>query len=157
MAGHKGYGLALLIETLSAVLTGAAVTRQVVSWTVGDPSASTGHGAAFVAVRHRRHDADRLVQAAGRRDGAGDPAVAPGRGIGPGLPARRDRVGAPAEGPRRWDHPAGRRPDLRGRAGAGAGPRDPRSIARPCSRNAPGDGRERADQRSRIAASVPRM
>jgi ureidoglycolate dehydrogenase (NAD+) len=50
MAGHKGYGLALLIETLSAVLTGAAVTRQVVSWTVGDASASTGHGAAFVAV-----------------------------------------------------------------------------------------------------------
>ncbi len=50
MAGHKGYGLALLIEILSAVLTGAAVTRQVVSWTVGDPTAATGHGAAFIAV-----------------------------------------------------------------------------------------------------------
>jgi ureidoglycolate dehydrogenase (NAD+) len=50
MAGHKGYGLALLIETLSAVLTGAAVTRQVGSWAVGDPSLPTGHGAAFIAV-----------------------------------------------------------------------------------------------------------
>src|SRR5262245_45304833 len=31
-AGHKGYGIALLIETLSAVVTGAAITRQVRSW-----------------------------------------------------------------------------------------------------------------------------
>ena len=37
MAGHKGYGLALLIETLAAVLTGAAMTRQVVPWIVGRP------------------------------------------------------------------------------------------------------------------------
>lgn len=50
MAGHKGYGLALLIEVLSAVLTGAAITRQVGTWAVGDPSVATGHGAAFVAV-----------------------------------------------------------------------------------------------------------
>jgi len=50
MAGHKGYGLALLIETLAAVLTGAAITRQVVPWMVGDPSIPTEHGAAFIAV-----------------------------------------------------------------------------------------------------------
>ncbi len=50
MAGHKGYGLAILIETLSAILTGAAITRQVVSWIVGNPSVPTGHGAAFIAV-----------------------------------------------------------------------------------------------------------
>ena len=50
MAGHKGYGIAVLIETLAAVLTGAAVSRQVVSWTVGDPSVPTGHGAAFLAI-----------------------------------------------------------------------------------------------------------
>jgi LDH2 family malate/lactate/ureidoglycolate dehydrogenase len=50
MAGHKGYGLALLIEILAAVLTGAAVTRQVVPWIVGDPSIPTEHGAAFLAV-----------------------------------------------------------------------------------------------------------
>jgi LDH2 family malate/lactate/ureidoglycolate dehydrogenase len=50
MAGHKGYGLALLIETLSAVLTGAAVTRQVLSWSFADPALATNHGAAFIAV-----------------------------------------------------------------------------------------------------------
>jgi LDH2 family malate/lactate/ureidoglycolate dehydrogenase len=50
MAGHKGYGLALLIESLSAVMTGAAITRQVVPWMVGDPSVPTGHGAAFIAI-----------------------------------------------------------------------------------------------------------
>ena len=50
MAGHKGYGLALLIEALSGLITGAAITRQIVSWTVGDPSVATGHGAAFIAV-----------------------------------------------------------------------------------------------------------
>ena len=50
MAGHKGYGIALLIETLSAVLTGALLTRQVVPWIVGDPALPTGHGAAFLAV-----------------------------------------------------------------------------------------------------------
>ena len=50
MAGHKGYGLALLIETLAAVLTGAAITRLVVPWIVGDPSIPTLHGAAFIAL-----------------------------------------------------------------------------------------------------------
>jgi ureidoglycolate dehydrogenase (NAD+) len=50
MAGHKGYGLAVLIETLAAVLTGAAITRQVVPWIVGDPSIPTQHGAAFIAI-----------------------------------------------------------------------------------------------------------
>ncbi len=50
MAGHKGYGLAILIETLSAVLTGAAITGQVVPWVVGDLSVPTGHGAAFLAI-----------------------------------------------------------------------------------------------------------
>ncbi len=50
MAGHKGYGLALLIESLSAVLTGAAITRQVVPWVVGDLSVPTGHGAAFAVI-----------------------------------------------------------------------------------------------------------
>jgi LDH2 family malate/lactate/ureidoglycolate dehydrogenase len=50
MAGHKGYGLALLIESLSAVLAGAAITWQVVPWLVGDLSVPTGHGAAFIAV-----------------------------------------------------------------------------------------------------------
>ncbi|MBI3417119.1 MAG: Ldh family oxidoreductase [Verrucomicrobia bacterium] len=50
MAGHKGYGLALLIETLSAIVTGAAMTHQVLSWSFDDPARATNHGAAFIAI-----------------------------------------------------------------------------------------------------------
>lgn len=50
MAGHKGYGLALLIEVLSAVISGAAMTQRVGSWMADDPSVPTGHGAAFIAL-----------------------------------------------------------------------------------------------------------
>jgi len=50
MAGHKGFGIALLIEMLSGVLTGAAITRQVVAWIHGDAALPTGHGAAFLAI-----------------------------------------------------------------------------------------------------------
>ncbi len=50
MAGHKGYGLALLVETLSALLTGASIAGQVLSWSFADASQATGHGAAFIAV-----------------------------------------------------------------------------------------------------------
>jgi LDH2 family malate/lactate/ureidoglycolate dehydrogenase len=50
MGGHKGYGLAPMAEALSWVLTGAAATAQVSSRMFGDPSAPTGHGAAFLAV-----------------------------------------------------------------------------------------------------------
>jgi LDH2 family malate/lactate/ureidoglycolate dehydrogenase len=49
MAGHKGYGLAILIEVLAGVLTGAAVTTGVGSWirNLGEPP-GTGH--AFIAI-----------------------------------------------------------------------------------------------------------
>ena len=50
MAGHKGYGLALMIETLSAILTGASIAGHVLSWSFSDASLSTDHGAAFIAV-----------------------------------------------------------------------------------------------------------
>ncbi|MDB5309015.1 MAG: malate dehydrogenase [Gemmataceae bacterium] len=50
MAGHKGYGIALLIEVLAGVLTGAGMTRQIVPWIVGDPAVPTNHGAAFLAI-----------------------------------------------------------------------------------------------------------
>lgn len=50
MAGHKGYGLALLVETLSALLTGASIAGHVLSWSFADASQPTGHGAAFLAV-----------------------------------------------------------------------------------------------------------
>lgn len=49
-ANHKGYGIALLIETLSGMLTGAQVTWQVGSWIWGDATKPTGHGAAFIAI-----------------------------------------------------------------------------------------------------------
>jgi len=50
MGGHKGYGLALLIETLSAILTGASIASHVLSWSFDDASRPTGHGAAFIAI-----------------------------------------------------------------------------------------------------------
>jgi LDH2 family malate/lactate/ureidoglycolate dehydrogenase len=50
MAGHKGYGLALLVETLSALLTGASIAGHVLSWSFADASQPTGHGAAFLAM-----------------------------------------------------------------------------------------------------------
>src|SRR5262249_48392827 len=50
MAGHKGYGLSLLIETLSGILSGAAVTWGVRSWSYDDAALPTLHGAAFLAI-----------------------------------------------------------------------------------------------------------
>lgn len=49
-AGHKGYGIALLIETLAGVLTGASITWKVGSWMFDDGTNPTGHGAAFIAI-----------------------------------------------------------------------------------------------------------
>src|SRR6185436_19833724 len=49
-AGHKGYGLSLLIETLSGILTGAAFTWQVGSWMLDEPQKQTHHGAAFIVM-----------------------------------------------------------------------------------------------------------
>lgn len=50
MAGYKGYGIALLIEALSGLLTGASITWQVGSWIGSDPKKPTDHGAAFIAI-----------------------------------------------------------------------------------------------------------
>lgn len=49
-AGHKGYGISLLIETLSGLLTGAEFTWRVGSWMWDDGTSPTGHGAAFVVI-----------------------------------------------------------------------------------------------------------
>ncbi len=49
MGGHKGYGLAVLIETLTAILTGAAFLSGVKCWLFDIPDqANQGH--AFVAI-----------------------------------------------------------------------------------------------------------
>ncbi|MGE4179069.1 MAG: Ldh family oxidoreductase [Limisphaerales bacterium] len=50
MAGHKGYGLSLLIEALSGILSGAAMTWGVRSWAHDDASLPSLHGAAFLAL-----------------------------------------------------------------------------------------------------------
>jgi len=46
---HKGYGLALLVETLSAVLSGSAFLSGVINWTKDIPKpANQGHS--FIAL-----------------------------------------------------------------------------------------------------------
>jgi len=49
MAGHKGYGMAVLVEILSAVLTGAAIMSGVKSWVLDTPE-PTDEGHAFIAI-----------------------------------------------------------------------------------------------------------
>ena len=49
MAGHKGYGLALLVEVLAGVLSGAGVTRQVKGW-LYELSEGPGTGHSFIAI-----------------------------------------------------------------------------------------------------------
>lgn len=49
MAGHKGYGMALLVEILAAVITGAGITKEVKSWD-RDLPASNNSGQAFIAL-----------------------------------------------------------------------------------------------------------
>jgi ureidoglycolate dehydrogenase (NAD+) len=49
MAGHKGYGLAILVEVLAGVLTGAAVTQEVKGW-MAQVSEPPGTGHSFIAI-----------------------------------------------------------------------------------------------------------
>lgn len=49
MAGHKGYGLAVLVEILAAALTGSAMMSGVHSWAADDPEPSN-QGHAFIAI-----------------------------------------------------------------------------------------------------------
>lgn len=50
MAGHKGYGLALLAEFLSGALPGGAMMWQVGSWIFDEPSKPSLHNAAFIVI-----------------------------------------------------------------------------------------------------------
>lgn len=47
--GHKGYGLALMVECLAGVLSGAAVTKEVKAWNE-EPGKSGNTGHFFLAV-----------------------------------------------------------------------------------------------------------
>lgn len=48
-AGHKGYGIALMIESLAGALSGGALRWEMLSWMDHDPALPTNHGAAFLA------------------------------------------------------------------------------------------------------------
>jgi ureidoglycolate dehydrogenase (NAD+) len=49
MAGHKGYGLAILIEVLAGLLPGGSTLSQMKSW-VNAPEEPAGLGQAFLAI-----------------------------------------------------------------------------------------------------------
>ena len=49
MAAHKGYGLAVLVELLSSVVTGAGMLSEVASWNL-DMSSTNNVGHAFIAI-----------------------------------------------------------------------------------------------------------
>jgi ureidoglycolate dehydrogenase (NAD+) len=49
-AGHKGYGIALMIEVLAGVLADGGIRWDISSWNEGDPQAPTNHGAAFLVI-----------------------------------------------------------------------------------------------------------
>ena len=50
MAGHKGFGIGMLAEWLSALLPGGAITTQVGSWLFGPPGDPTLHNAGFIVI-----------------------------------------------------------------------------------------------------------
>ena len=49
MAAHKGYGLAIMVEILASVLTGAGILGEVSSWNL-DLKAKNKAGHAFIAI-----------------------------------------------------------------------------------------------------------
>lgn len=49
MAAHKGYGLAVLVELLASVMTGAGILSEIASWNL-DLSSTNNAGHAFIAV-----------------------------------------------------------------------------------------------------------
>ena len=49
MAAHKGYGLAVLVELLASVLTGAGILSEIASWNL-DLSSVNNAGHAFIAI-----------------------------------------------------------------------------------------------------------
>jgi ureidoglycolate dehydrogenase (NAD+) len=49
-AGHKGYGIAMMIEILAGALAGGALRYGIQNWVDSDPALHTNHGAAFLAL-----------------------------------------------------------------------------------------------------------
>ena len=48
-AGHKGYGIALMIENLAGILTGTGAMYDLINWIDGPKDVPTHHGGAFLA------------------------------------------------------------------------------------------------------------
>ncbi len=58
MAAHKGYGLAVMVEILASVITGAGVLREVPSWNL-DMKSKNNAGHAFIAIDVSQFIADK--------------------------------------------------------------------------------------------------
>jgi LDH2 family malate/lactate/ureidoglycolate dehydrogenase len=80
MAGHKGYGIGLLIEVLTGVIAGGAFGEQVVSWVLEDPT-PVNQSHSFLAIdvshyldatdfRNRMDELVRFIRNAPRAKGA---------------------------------------------------------------------------------------
>ena len=120
MAGHKGYGLAVMVEILTAVLTGAAVMSGVSSWVLDSPD-PTNEGHAFIAIDIAQMMP--LGEFKGRMDGMireikAAPLAQRRRAH---LPARRDRAGKTRRRAGRGHRPAARRRRQPARVGGGSG------------------------------------
>lgn len=62
MAAHKGYGFAIMVETLASVLTGAGMLSEVVSWNLRmNDKNNVGH--AFLAIDVKKMMAPSLFEA----------------------------------------------------------------------------------------------
>ena len=97
-AGHKGYGIALMIETLAGVLSGAGMRGQILQLDRQRSRAADAPRGRVPGHRRRANHARRRVSRARGRDDLRHPPNADGQGGGADLPARRNGVG---EAPRR--------------------------------------------------------
>ena len=102
MAGHKGYGIALMIEILSALLSGSKVRDKVGSWMHGDLSIPTDHGHAFFAIDPSLFAGAGVFETRMKDLAAGIKACPPARGVEaillPGEIERKKRCEAEKQG-----------------------------------------------------------
>lgn len=116
MAGHKGYGLCLLVEVLAGALSGARVRDKVGSWMKDPPEQPTGHGHFFLAIHAETICGDFGPRMAGLAEELRSFPVAPGAHpmMIPGDLERSSEKKARAEG---LDLPPDVRESLAGLAG----------------------------------------
>ena len=100
MAGHKGYGLCLLVEVLAGALAGARMRDKVGSWMKDPPDQPTGHGHFFLAIHAETLCPDFGSRVAGLSAELRSFPVAPGASpmLIPGDLERKNEKKARAEG-----------------------------------------------------------